>query len=249
MKRDYSASLLILINISPVFALYPFVLQVILFFFYLSNFSLYSLTNFRHALRRVDLPGKSENKEQAANFIFPSFSFLWLQHAESLALGNFNNLPARLPQRRDGVYLTAAFSPCVSVNYILRWCRARLCARGPTWLQRHIRPLLCRSCRNRVYATTKRRIARPCLHLPACLVFAQDTCQNVNIPQIHATDEYTASSLREKRRNCSMRFPPTRIRELVRDSLSMLSHAPFRRAGMRGASILKTHNTRGEFTL
>lgn len=102
----------------------------------------------------------------------------------------------------------------VSVNYILRWYCARLCARGPT-LQRHIRPLLCRSCRNRVHATTKRHVA---LLTFACVPHARSGHMSEWQHSIDSRDGWIhVSSLREKRRNYSTntRFPLTRICELV----------------------------------
>lgn len=115
--------------------------------------------NFRHALRRVDLPGKSENKEEAANFIFPSFSFLCLQHAtSSLALGNFNNLPAHLPERRDGVYLTAAFSLCIRKLHFAMVLRAIM----RTWsdvTKAYSATAMSLLQEYRIHATTKRRVA------------------------------------------------------------------------------------------
>lgn len=86
--------------------------------FNLSNFILSSLTNSWHTSRRVDPPRKSENKERAANFILPDFSSLFppLVSESFLTLGNFNNPPMHF-SRRDGVYLTVAFSPRIHKLY------------------------------------------------------------------------------------------------------------------------------------
>ena len=120
--------------------------------------------NFRHALRCVALiyleNPRIKNKQRIS--FSREFSFLVSlpPACESLALGNFNNLLVHLPEHRHTV-MVSIWRPRfhrVSVNYILRWYCARLCARSPT-LQRHIRPLLCCSRRNRVHATTKRHIA------------------------------------------------------------------------------------------